>query len=132
MSSRNVGARARYDLDFVVRHGVVSTHAIWQYTGLLALLVLAMGLQTATLRRIGRRTVRTTYVTGMFTHLAEETVGYFADRHDARHDPSRPESMQARAGRVRVLLGVWSTYAAGGVCGGFCEISWAAYALAVP
>ena len=117
---------------FVVRHGKFPTKHIWQYTGLLTLLVLAMGLQTATLRKIGRRTVRTTYISGMLTHIAEEAVGYLVDRHDACSDPSRLQSMQYRSRRFRLLVGIWSTYAAGGIAGAFAEIGWATYALAVP
>ncbi|MGH8889698.1 MAG: YoaK family protein [Acidothermaceae bacterium] len=100
------------------------------FVALLALLVLAMGVQTATLRKIGNRTVRTTYVTGMLTHLAEEVVGYVVERHDAHQESAR--SLADRRRRIRVLLLIWSTYALGAVVGGFVETAWSIYAFVLP
>jgi uncharacterized membrane protein YoaK (UPF0700 family) len=117
---------------FVYRRGSLRPPDIGEYIGLLSLLVLAMGLQTATLRKIGRRTVRTTYVSGMLTHLAEETVGYLVARRDARADPLVRESLAERRRGVGVLARIWIAYAVGGIVGAYAELGWATYALAVP
>jgi uncharacterized membrane protein YoaK (UPF0700 family) len=97
----------------------------WERYPLVALPVLAMGLQTATLQRVAGRTVRTTYVSGMLTQLAQEAVTYLFLRHD--HEPA-----QAARGRALLLLAIWSCYAAGAVAGGFGEGRWRLHALALP
>jgi uncharacterized membrane protein YoaK (UPF0700 family) len=105
---------------------------IGSYLPLLAMLVLAMGLQTATLRKIGRRTVRTTYVSGMLTHFAEDGVRYFFDRRDAGPDPESQRELAERRHRLAVIAGIWCSYATGGVLGGLAEIGWTTYALGAP
>jgi uncharacterized membrane protein YoaK (UPF0700 family) len=57
-----------------LRHGPVPTSDGAAFYGLVAIVTIAIGLQTAALQRAGGRVVRTTYVTGMLTRLAEETV----------------------------------------------------------
>ena len=115
-----------------------SAVGFWPYLGLVVLLVLAMGLQTATLRRIGRRTVRTTYVTGMLTHFAEEAVAVVVARGEARRDPAvrrdpaQADELRERSTRLRLLGAIWCCYAVGGVLGALAESAWAAYALAGP
>lgn len=105
---------------------------IGDYVPLLVMLVLAMGLQTATLRKIGRRTVRTTYVTGMLTHFAENATRYFFLRRDARSNPEMREQLADRRRRLAVIGGIWCSYAIGGIAGGAAETGWTTYALAVP
>src|SRR5947209_10057119 len=63
-----------------IRNGVISIG--WEFYLLVALLTLSMGLQTATLQRVGGNSVRTTYVTGMLTDLSQESVKYLFWRHD--------------------------------------------------
>lgn len=116
----------------VFKQAVGKSGPIGAYLPLLAMLVIAMGLQTATFRKIGRRTVRTTYVTGMLTHFAEDATRYFFIRHDARSDPKLREGLADRRRRLAIIGGIWCSYAIGGVVGGVAEIGWTTYALAVP
>lgn len=120
------------DGDVVFGNGPASQTRFADYIGLIVLLVLAMGLQTATLRKIGRRTVRTTYITGMLTHLAEDAVDFVVERRQLRRDPTLAESVQRKRTRLCVLTGIWCAYAIGGVLGGLAETNWASNALAVP
>ena len=106
------------------------------FFGLAALAVGAMGLQTASLRRVGGRTVRTTYVTGMLTSMAESGVGYLFLRRDLRRrEPGdRPGRRAVRAARRRALLlaGIWCAYLGGGVAGAVLERRWRLDAFVVP
>lgn len=116
----------------VFQQAVGKTGPITMYVPLLAMLVIAMGMQTATLRKIGRRTVRTTYVTGMLTHFAEDGVRYYFDRRDARRNPGARQELRERRHSLVLLAAIWCAYAIGGVVGGLAEINWTAYALALP
>lgn len=112
----------------------------WRFTLLVALLALAMGIQTAALQRVGRWSVRTTYITGMLTDLAQETVSYLfwlrdrdRDRYgapDANGDQlvREPPSL----GRTLLLAGVWGIYIVGAVAGGLAMQRWDLNALALP
>jgi uncharacterized membrane protein YoaK (UPF0700 family) len=88
-----------------------------------ALLALAMGMQNAALRHVGPQSVRTTFVSGVLTDFAAQTVqGLFkqgADRHSAR-------------AHARLLAGLWVAYTLGAVVGGVAEGPWALRALALP
>lgn len=103
---------------------------------LVALAVGAMAIQTATLRRVGGRTVRTTYVTGMLTRLAEGIVNYAFLRLDVRQGRIGPADgrLRLRSARTRIALlaGVWGCYAGGGILGAVLDGRWRLQALAVP
>src|SRR5581483_3344540 len=103
---------------------------------LVALAVGAMAIQTAALRRVGGRTVRTTYVTGMLTRLAEGIVNYAflrLDIHQGRIGPADgPLRLRSALHRIVLLAGVWGAYAAGGVVGAVLDGRWHLRALAVP
>lgn len=116
----------------LLRGGSIPTTADWTYYLPVALLVVAMGLQTATLQRVGGRTVRTTYVTGMLTNLAQESVAYLFWRHDHRHGQAGAESKNASLQRVALLAAIWCTYALGAILGGFAELHWALRSLLFP
>ena len=90
------------------------------YDLLISLPVLAMGMQTAALRRVRGRTVRTTYVTGMLTQFAEHGVHYLLYRR--------------REARYWLLLTaqVWGLYLSGGVLGAFLEHRLRLWSLSVP
>jgi uncharacterized membrane protein YoaK (UPF0700 family) len=96
------------------------SHAFY---GMAALATLAMGLQNAVPVRVRGLFVRTTYVTGTLTSLAEDAVAWIAAR-----GPSR------RAARFRVLLwaGVWMAYVAGAVASGLAERHWGPIGVALP
>ncbi len=95
---------------------------------LLALLaVSAIGLQTAVLRDVAGAPVRTTFVTGMLTHLAEDTVAWLRAR-----GASDTATVDAARTRVGLHGGIWGTYLAGAVADGFAERHWHFWALLVP
>lgn len=120
-----------------VRDGVVRSDPATLYA-LAAVPTLAMGVQSTSFRRIGSGSLRTTFVTGILTSLAEGTVALVlgdARPRDAtrRADPraaSRP--VASAAGRVIVLAGVWTAYASGALFGALTHAPWGLAALAVP
>ncbi|HEV3353950.1 MAG TPA: YoaK family protein [Acidimicrobiales bacterium] len=108
--------------DASLTHGVVAAQKGWTFYGLIVLAATAMGLQTSALRRLAGQTVRTTFVTGMLTHLGEEAAKFVLPS-------SRPS---ASASRLRLLALVWLCYAAGAIFGGWAHDQWALNALVAP
>lgn len=92
----------------------------------LALAVVAMGLQTASLQRVGGKTARTTYITGMLTNLATESVGWIL----ARTSDRRGHHLHGQ--RVLLLGSIWLSYAFGAVVGGLLQARWALLGLCLP
>lgn len=94
------------------------------YVAIASCLAGGMGFQAVTLRRVGTRTVRTTFVTGVLTNFAETVVVALL----------RPKS--DRNGSLlsfSALLGsLWLVYLGGGVAGAVAQIDWAFYSLLVP
>lgn len=89
-----------------------------------ACLAAGMGLQTVALRRVGQRTVRTTFVTGVLTNMAETFVA-------AWFRPDRTARRRALA--FAGLLGsIWVLYLGGAVAGAAAELAWSFAALAIP
>ena len=108
----------------LVRRVVLDGHGAaggsWDYYLLAVLAVLAMGWQNAALRRVAGVPVHTTFVTGILTHLAEESVnGWYAWRDLRRAGTGRrPDDVVAVAfRRARLHGGVWASYLGGGVLG---------------
>jgi uncharacterized membrane protein YoaK (UPF0700 family) len=103
---------------------------------LVALAVGAMAIQTAALRRVAGRTVRTTYVTGMLTRLAEGVVNYGFLRLDVRQGriptAAGRERLRSARGRIALLAAIWAAYAGGGVFGAVLDEWWRLGALGVP
>lgn len=110
------------------------------YYGLAALPALAMGVQNAALRRVGKVNVRTTYVTGMLTNFTETAVevGYWLrDRTKGRGRrrlllalrvaPRRPA-----ARRISLFGGIWAVYVVGALLGGALQGRWGFWALLPP
>jgi uncharacterized membrane protein YoaK (UPF0700 family) len=89
---------------------------------MLALLASAMGLQTASLTKIGPLTVHTTFVTGMVNKLAQVTSLWLFDTYDF-HSGRKPATEDLRkeihghARRARFLFMLWILYLAGAGCG---------------
>ena len=83
----------------------------------------AMGLQTVSLRRIGGRNVRTTFVTGIVTNIAESLVVAWS----RRRGPERTEMLAFS----RLLSSIWIVYLAGAVAGAVAERTWSFAALGV-
>jgi len=86
--------------------GATGANLTWEFYPLVALPAFAMGLQNAALRRVGGRIVRTTYVTGMLTDLAEAGV---------------------------VLGGgIWLAFVTGAITGGYAQKRWELRSLLLP
>jgi uncharacterized membrane protein YoaK (UPF0700 family) len=90
--------------------------------GLLAMLAAAMGLQTASLTRIGALTVHTTFVTGMMNKLAQVVsrwvfgiVDLIFQEESGKVELRREISRDAR--QARFLLSIWTSYLAGAAGG---------------
>ena len=105
---------------------------------LIALLSAAMGIQSATVRRVGEQRVSTTYVTGTLTSLATETARDLLDRWSPRPAGAsgHPAPALGPAGEhargTALLTGVWAVYLVGALVGGFAEYRWSMGAVAAP
>lgn len=101
---------------------------------LLALLAAAMGLQTATLTKIGPLTIHTTFVTGMLNKFAEAISEWFFWVYD--HFRSRQSwrgLTQHRAFRNAGLMAlIWFSYMLGSVLGTWMYPRWNAWILSLP
>lgn len=121
-------------------NGPMQLNVTWKFYPLAAFPIVAMGLQNATLRRVGNRTVHTTYVTGILTNLAEQGVAYMFWLYD--HMIGRTINRMIKSLRVstrqkslsRVILygGIWSGYIIGAILGGYIQQRWELKALALP
>ena len=112
----------------VPAHGGIPPLPTWRFRCLAALLPLAMGLQNAALRRVGGKTVRTTYISGNLTDFAEglsEWMFRLRDRAQGRSE-GKPPSRMALAGCI------WLGYIAGAAGGSLLEGRWAFWALTLP
>ncbi|HEV2439785.1 MAG TPA: YoaK family protein [bacterium] len=123
---------------------------------LIALLSAAMGMQSATVRRVGEHRVATTYVTGTLTTLATDTAsdlldrwmtrGAARDRQTAAAPPAGsaaspllegakglevPRKTGAERGTA-LMTGLWAVYLFGALVGGFAEQRWAMLAVVAP
>lgn len=105
---------------------------------LLALLAGAMGLQTATLTRIGPLTIHTTFVTGMLNKFAQLVSQWLFWVHDQwRKKVGLGEIFQGARRHLayrnaRFMSAIWVAYVAGSVAGTWMNARWNAGALYVP
>jgi uncharacterized membrane protein YoaK (UPF0700 family) len=79
--------------------------------------------------------VHTTFVTGVLTHLAEETVNAFYARRDAHRAGGDAERVTAAATarrEARLHGAVWLGYLGGGAAGAALALEWDLWALALP
>lgn len=103
---------------------------------LAALPSFAMGVQNATLKRVGHRTVRTTYVTGMLTNFADGIVAYIFWRleqargqADSEHSiVPKPESL----GHAFLFGGIWLLFVLGAGFASWLDTRWRYYTLLLP
>jgi uncharacterized membrane protein YoaK (UPF0700 family) len=102
-----------------VRHGTVPGHGIGGFYVLATLATVALGLQAAALTGIGGVTVRTTYVSGQLTRLAQESVRRLGGGGD-------------RDVRLGLIAGIWLCYVAGATLGSFGLDELSTWALAIP
>jgi uncharacterized membrane protein YoaK (UPF0700 family) len=96
------------------------------YYPLAAAAVAAMGLQTTALQRVSGKTVRTTYVSGMLTNLAEDVAAHVLG-------PKAPEKSESRSylrdelelnssgARIRLIGAIWCSYAGAAIFGSYVE-----------
>lgn len=104
---------------------------------LLSLLAAAMGIQTATLTRIGPLTIHTTFVTGMLNKLAQavsQWAFWLYDQHQRRVplqqillDSAHLPALQ----NAELMFGIWSAYMIGSVAGTWMNSRWSTQALYV-
>jgi uncharacterized membrane protein YoaK (UPF0700 family) len=104
----------------VAINGEVPREPAWRFYLLAALPALAMGVQNATLRRVGAVHIRTTFITGMLTNAAEEAVSCFVwVWHRLRgHSAGRVLRVLPRRsafGRMVLYAAIWLGYVAGAV-----------------
>lgn len=89
---------------------------------LLAMLAAAMGLQTATLTRVGPLTVHTTFVTGMLNKIAQlNSHALYATfdvlRCESRERPQHRAKRRESWAQARFLFAIWIFYVAGASTG---------------
>jgi uncharacterized membrane protein YoaK (UPF0700 family) len=101
---------------------------------LLAVLAGAMGLQTATLTKIGPLTIHTTFVTGMLNKFAEAISEWFFWLYDQRQSGkgwrgSRRHPAFRHAGFMALI---WLSYMFGSVAGTWTYSRWSVWVLCLP
>lgn len=105
---------------------------------LLALLAAAMGLQTATLTRIGPLTIHTTFVTGMLNKLAQLISQWLFWVHDEWRkstqlaDIFRASRRHSNVRNARFMFAIWLCYVCGSIAGTWLSSRWNASALYLP
>ena len=137
-------AEAVLVLVFVWLRGDVLAQAVPQampiatICGLLALLAAAMGLQTATLTRIGPLTIHTTFVTGMLNKFAQAISEWIFWVYDEWHQGARILDLGHRSKRHAALRNatfmsaIWFSYMAGSVIGTWMNSRWTIRAMYLP
>lgn len=102
---------------------------------LLALLAVAMGLQTATLTRVGPLTVHTTFVTGMLNKFAQLSSHVLFHTYDmlrggplAGHRAHQRQSIR----HATFIFLIWVLYLTGAITGTWLESKWQFRSLFVP
>jgi len=112
--------------------------SIGETCGLLALLASAMGIQTATLTRIGPLTIHTTFVTGMLNKLAQSASQWMFWVHDnwRKHRKTRlallGSGSQPSFRNAQLMTAIWCCYMVGSVTGTWMQSRWSATALYLP
>jgi uncharacterized membrane protein YoaK (UPF0700 family) len=106
-----VGAATRHDVAF----------GDLLFFVLVGLAALAMGLQSALVRRAAGTSVHTTFVTGMIAAVGEDAVTWWHDRGDA----------VARA-RLALHSSIWAAYLVGGIVGTATQLQLAFWSLVIP
>ncbi len=107
------------------------------YFGLVALLALAMGVQTATLTRVGALTVYTTFVTGTLTKMTEAVTRVLFWAWDELRKPGatsilKNAALQKDVRQAAMLASTWTAYVAGAALGALAKTRWELRALYAP
>jgi len=112
--------------------------SLWAMCWMLSLLALAMGLQTATLTRIGPLTIHTTFVTGMLNKMAQGVSEWLFWLHDQWKQNARWSDIVHRSPQVQSFRAAWFTFAIwvcyllGSVTGTWMNSLWGTRALYLP
>jgi len=106
-------------------------------TLLMAMLALAMGLQTATLTRIGPLTVHTTFVTGMINKFCQLVSHWLFRSYDlvfasGSKGAELRESRKLIGRQATFIFSIWLLYFAGACCGTWLSRLWRFHAFYVP
>ncbi|MGH7996440.1 MAG: YoaK family protein [Opitutaceae bacterium] len=112
---------------FVCRSASIVRPDTSRFYALLWILSVAMGLQSATLRRASGRTVQTTFMTGMLLNLGQESVEGAFDAAQGRRRPARRHWSNAC-----VFGGVFLAFALGAALGSLAETRFHCLALVLP
>jgi len=117
--------------------GVIRPSASGIFSLCVVLLTLAMGLQTATVRRAGGQGVRTTFVTGVLSEWAQALTQYLSwwrqqSTERQMRQVVRESMQQASFRRLRLQSGIWGCYVTGAICGSALELHMALAALVFP
>jgi uncharacterized membrane protein YoaK (UPF0700 family) len=111
----------------------------WQGAGFYVrevLAVSAMGTQTAAVAKWGRQTIRTTYLSGMLTRLAQNAANLLAPTAKAGHSYLRDTlglDDRRRSALMTVLyVLLWIGFAAGGAFGAWATLRWRLWGLGFP
>ena len=119
----------------VLHPGQSQTSSLSTVCGLLALLAAAMGLQTATLTRIGPLTVHTTFVTGMLNKFAQAVSEWLFWAHDRWREAASLRSIwhasrqHAAFRNANFVFSIWLTYMIGAVAGTWMNSRWSLQAM---
>ena len=103
----------------------------------LLMLAGAMGLQTATLTRIGPLTVHTTFVTGMLNKLSQLLSHWMFRTYDLfyidlRREQDLREARRHTAREARFIFLIWLLYVSGAICGTYAAMYWHRRSFLVP
>lgn len=97
----------------------------------ITMLAAAMGIQTATLTRIGSLTVHTTFVTGMLNKLAQLLSQALFLTRDARRKPEAAMTRQSVLRQAQFIFSVWMFYFAGAATGVWATLYWGVRSLLI-
>lgn len=103
--------------------------------GSLAMLAGAMGLQTATLSKIGPLTIHTTFVTGMINELAQLAGRWISQAYQLLVNAHQPHLRELHAETSRgalLIFGIWVMYLVGAIFGAWLAVRWQLNSLFVP
>jgi uncharacterized membrane protein YoaK (UPF0700 family) len=106
--------------------GPIPLEPAWRFDMQASLASLAMGVQTATVRRIDGVTVRTTYITGMLTTFGEELAELLARPRESPDDP------RAAARHLAATGIIWPSFVAGAATSALAYARWHMHALVMP
>jgi uncharacterized membrane protein YoaK (UPF0700 family) len=119
--------------------GKVPIEPPWRFYLLVALPTVAIGMQNASLRRVGNATVRTTYISGMLCNFAEQSVQYvfWLRDHGSEHRGRlghllRLSTAQPSFMHLCLQGGIVIAFVAGALFGVWATLRWGLYSLMGP